>query len=271
MFQNPFSKANNQGTPANNPGNPASTGTPNQTGSIPNKMTNDPTQIQDDPNKKVVNNPGEGNDPLLQFGELWQDDPNNKAADPAENTGYLPKIDPAKLQEMIGKMDFTKSITPEQLAAINAGGEGATKTLLQVMNSVTQQALLTAFTANSKMVEAGLNIASTRFLEKVPTHVKDVITTNALSSSNPIMNDPAFAPVVESIRQRYQERFPKATPSQIENSVNAYFDDMASKMSTAKNKKANPTATNDKLLKTGSPDADWESWLNNEEALQTQQ
>lgn len=212
-----------------------------------------------DPSKNT-----EGNDPLMQFDKLWQDepdDPNNPK--PKKPSTFLPEIDNKKLGEMLGKMDFTKSITPEQLQNINGGGEKATQTLLEVINSATRQALAVAFQSSSRMTERGLSTAQDRFLDRVPDRVKDIMISNGLTNSSVIMKDPAYAPMVDGVRSRFQQRYPKATPAQIEGAVNKYFDDMAVKISGAKSKKDVEPSNQDKLRK-GAGDADWDAWLDTE-------
>src|SRR6266540_2742519 len=60
-------------------------------------------------------------DPMMDFTKLWENplvDPKNPPE--PEETSFLPKFDPAKIAETLGKIDFSKSALPEELAAITA-------------------------------------------------------------------------------------------------------------------------------------------------------
>jgi len=269
VLKNPFSSvpANSLGDPAQR-GNPNPQQTPNSGGKqIPKSgmQPDDQTNIVDDNNLDPNNKNKEGNDPLMQFDKLWENEPEDpKNPKPKEPTSFLPVIDPKKLGEMVGKMDFTKSVTSEQLAKITAGGEDATKVLLDVINNVGRQAVTVAFHSSTRLAEKGISNAQERFFERVPSHVKDVMISNGLSNSSAIMKNPAYAPLVEGVRARFQARYPKASPGQLETAVNRYFTDMAADITGAAKSKDNVELDNVSKLRKGSADADWENWLENE-------
>lgn len=252
VIQNPFSKTTQVQQPQsiNDPANVIAD---------PNKSLNDPNNKVDpnaDPNKKL---PGEGDDPMLDFKGLWEDDVIDPKNPPeVEPTTFLPTIDPVKLQENFNKIDFSKYATPEETAAIVAGGEGAAKAHSSVLNKSMRQAMLTMFTASSKMVEAGLTTAQERFLKKVPSHVKDILVEGNLTKSSKLMSNPAFAPLIESTRQRYQEKFPKATADQISSATERYMQEFV-KAASAKDDTEEPD--NAAQLQKGAPTADWEKWI----------
>lgn len=252
VIQNPFMKTTQQ--PQNK-----SINDPTNKVADPNASINDPQNKVDpnpDLNKKI---PGEGDDPMLAFDKLWEDDPVDPKNPPeVEPTTFLPTIDPAKLQENFNKIDFSKYASPEETAAIIAGGEGAAKAHASILNKSMRQAMLTMFTASSKMVEAGLATAQDRFFKKVPSHVKDILVEGNLTKSSKLMSNPAFAPMIEGARQRYQEKFPKATADQISNAVERYLQEFV-KQATVKDETDKPT--NVEKLKKGDGSADWEDWI----------
>jgi len=252
VIQNPFMKTTQQ--PQNK-----SVNDPANVIADSNKALNDPANKTDpnaDPNKKAED---KGDDPMLDFKGLWEDDPVDPNNPPeVEPTTFLPTIDPVKLQENFNKIDFSKYASPEETAAIIAGGEGAAKAHSSILNKSMRQAMLTMFTASSKMVEAGLTTAQERFLKKVPGHVKNVLVEGNLTKSSKLMSNPAFAPMIEGARQRYQEKFPKATADQISNAVERYLQEFV-KQATVKDETGEPTNT--EKLKKGDGSADWEDWI----------
>jgi len=272
LVGNPFS-----GTNVKDPGVPGNTSTPQPPappGSRQSDNTNDQNnrsalvpgddeEIVDGKIQKKKGNTGLGDELSPTSDKLWENEPRDpNAPDPDEDSGYLPKIKPEDLQKRIGQIDFKKAIKPEQIEALKAGGDGAVAAQMDILNTVGQQIMLTAFTATQNMIERGLTTAEGKFLGKVPNHVKDIMIEDGLTSSNKIMKDARFAPQVEAVRRRFQQKFPKATPKAIENAVNAHFDEMV-KLATAK-PTTNPddeSLENDKALKMGSPTADWENWF----------
>src|SRR6266571_3733665 len=255
VIQNPFSSV-----PAANPRGGQSQPQPIANDDPKNQNKNNSGVIPG--NEEIIDDPtkaSKGDDPMLDFSKLWENEPIDPKNPPQpEETNFLPKIDPAKLGEIVGKMDFSKYATPEELTAITAGGEGATKAHFSVLNKTLRQALLTSFNVSHKLVESGLTNAEGRFLRKVPGHVKDIIVESDLTAGDPIMSNPAFAPIIESTRQRFQEKFPKATPAQISNAVKKYIQNF---VETATKKSATVETDNATKLNKGATDADWEKWI----------
>jgi hypothetical protein len=203
-----------------------------------------------------------GDDQLGDFKDLWQPDTNADGT-PKTNTqtSFLPALDPTKLNEALGKFDVSKLITPEDSQAMIAGGQGAVTATVNVINKALRQSMATMYTANHRTMESAFTGAETRFLGKVPNSVKDVMTSDALTSSNAIMKNPAYAPMVNAVRQQFQDKYPKANPSEISSAVNKYFERMAGDL-TKKEPNAGEIATSEaQKRKTGAPDANFEDWF----------
>lgn len=278
LFENPFATASVTTRPVNSDASIGNQPQPKEDPNNPNFDPNNPnrqTQQQIPPGGDTTTG-GQGNDtttgstgrdPLTDFAKLWDDAPPDPKAPPKQDT-YLPVIDPKQLGEYFNTLDFTKSVTPEDLAAVTAGGESAAKALPQILNKSLRQAGLTLFTASRKMIEQALGTANERFSGNVPNLVRDVMTKDGLTSSNPMMQNPAYAPVVDAVRQRFQQQYPKATPSQIESAVNQYFDKWMEDMGKAKETKdaqdpARIQQQQETLRRQGSPEADFEKWFEN--------
>lgn len=247
LLRNPFtSKAKEQ------PAAPA-TDFSNKSGSVPAKG-----------GEGVQLDKGQQDDPLMKFEELWQ--PNlDKAGKPIPSTkkgpkAYMPNLDPKKMGEFVSRMDFTKHVKPEQLAAISKGGDEALPHLMELLNSVGRQSFAHAFTGLQRMSEAGIQAAIADARSEIPNFVADQMLESGLESSNPLMKHPAFQPLVKNVREQYRQKFPKASPAELTNAVNAYFENLHAEMTGTKNK-AKPQDTNQDLLKAGSPDADWGDWF----------
>jgi hypothetical protein len=278
LFQNPFTSGNQQTQqPANdnqqvNNANQQFTQNPNanpqgqQNFIIPN---NEPPQGNTQNNNQQTGNTlnpqanPKGQDPLSDFTKLWENDvvdPNNPQ--PGQVSTYLPNLDPAKLNQMVGQLDFTRNITPEQKAALAGGGENAVQAMMDVVNMATRSAFLMGFQGTHKMVETGLGNAKNAFVGEIPNYVKEQMSIDGLTTSNPIMSDPAYGKLVDDVRRQIQVKNPKATPTQVQQAVNRYFDDMVGTLTKAKSQNTQQDGNqNDLKLKQGAADADWEGWF----------
>jgi hypothetical protein len=283
MFRNPFSNPKNEGfrvDPSGNtqdlnpqnkqPGNKQQQTKGGGGGSIndPQNFGMDDQQQQDDndnPTNKTNKTVVDGDDPSANLASLW-DDPPDDPANPKkpEPTTYLPALDPKKLNDILGKLDFTRSVKKETWDKVKAGGDDAIVALGEILNGSLRQALAVGFNASSRLVETGLSSAKDRFTGSISDHVKDVMIGSNLSESNPFVSDPAFAPVVDSVRQRLQNKYPKATPKQIEQATNKYFDNMYETGAKARQSKQTQTEDNSQKLRKGDAGADFEAWLNDE-------
>ena len=240
-----------------------------QSGTIPNKQQQtQQTQQTDDPNKTTAKT-GEGDDPMLQFESLWQPntDKDGKVI-PSKNSqqsSYLPQLDPKKFGDMVEKMDFTRHITKEERAALVGGGEGAVEAMLSVMNKSHRQNFINSISAMSRLVENGFSGAQGRFADMIPDHVRNLMAEDSLNASSGIMRNPAFAPLVRGVKNQFLDKYPKATPSQINTAVEAYFENMYQEMHAGKTQKQTPTRRdNTDKLKTGDQDADFMQWIESE-------
>lgn len=283
MLANPFASAPSQGTGMFGAANtnqqaPAPTQQTNAVQQQPNTNQNfngGPNNNQQPQNnnnqtpqlgpdgKPIAQTTGEEDDSILKLDGLWENETNADGTpkQPANDDGYLPKVDPGKFKEALSKLDFTKNITPEITAAINAGGDGAWPAVQQMLNSSLREVVAMNFSTAQKLFESGIGTAKDRFNKDVDGRVKSVMVDNALTSSNPIMRDPAFTPIVDAIKTQFQTKYPKATPAQIEAGVNNYFNSAVDKITASRNKKNEVTEDNTTLLKTGSPDAEWDEWI----------
>lgn len=274
LWNNPFAKADKgNAAPAQQQNNNAP-----QNGQQPNQNTNPNNSNFSSnqssgviPNKDGTTNNGgqgdQGDDPMAKFAELWQPD-KDKDGNPItpqnnQPTSYLPPVDPQKFAGILEKMDFTKNITPEDRTALAAGGEGATQAMMNILNKTHRHSFATMFQAMTRMVEGGFANAQDRFSQNVPDVVRDYMTDDSLmSSNNSLMKNPAFEPMVKSVKAQYLKKFPKATPSEVNTAVNQYFDFMAGELTKSKEKQnAAAKPTNQDKLRQGSQDADFMSWI----------
>lgn len=217
QMQQPNQNQNqNQNAGAGQPGNippnsnldPASTpgGAPN--GVVPNNVNPNPA----DPNASQLDN----------FNTLWQ--PNTDA--PTEPQPLI-NVDPKSLAEAASKTNFVKMISPEQMQAIAAGGEGAVQAFAQAMNKVAQGVYAQSAFATTKIVEQAVAKAQERFTSEIPNHVKKLQVSESLRNENPALNHPAASPILGAIESQLTVKHPNASSTEITNMARQYLEQFA--------------------------------------------
>jgi hypothetical protein len=191
--------------------------------------------------------------PLDNFADLWKTDTNNTGS--VTNKPMF-NVDPAKLAEAAKKMNLASSVTPEQLQAIQAGGEGAAAAFQQAMESVASNVMVHAATASAAMVEQAVAKAQADFASQVPGLIKKANINNELLGENPALSHPAAQPLVEAIQRQVLQKFPNATPVELREQVNNYFNSFA-EVITAPRTKAAATKT----AKAGRGEQNWDAFL----------
>lgn len=210
--------ANQQGGAAANPTVPSDT-------TVPTQVT-----------AGVDGKPAAAASPMDKFKDLWETDANSQ-----QQQEPLLKSDPQALMQAAQSVDFLKVITPELQAKIQAGGAEGMQAMTQAMNEVARMTFAQSAHATSSIVEQALAKQQERFKEMLPTLIKQHQANDTLRSSNPLMNDPAMAPMVEALQSQFSRKFPQATVAEINNYVNEYLNGAADKISGLR---PQPTNTN---------------------------
>jgi len=216
-FPNPFAMFTNNDTPAATPA-PDATPTPPNQGGIPAKPEVPAATATDGTatNGVVPGEPvtpaaaPESDSPLAEFANVWDTVPSDGKDDSAPM-----QIDPTKLQEAVLKADFSKQITPEILAKIAEGGEGAVQATMQAMNSVGQQVMMQSTLATNKMIDQAVAKAVTTQQSKIPELLAKQNLSNSLKDANPVFNDPAVKPVIDAVANQLQSKFPQASTTEL--------------------------------------------------------
>lgn len=163
--------------------------------------------------------------PMDNYKDLWQTDPNAKT-----DTPFTFNSDPTKLLETAKTVDFKKVITPEVMAKISGGGADAQQALMEAMNNMSQLSFAQSSHAAAKITESALQQQEARFKEMLPGLIKQFNSADNLRSTNPLMNDPAMAPMVEALQTQFSRKYPQATSDQITAHVNDYLNGAADKI-----------------------------------------
>lgn len=159
--------------------------------------------------------------PLDAFKSMWETDPNAKPVTP--EPGMFANVTPEKLQEAARKNDFSKVATPELLAAINAGGEGATAAMVTMMQGMSQKSFGDSAFATTKIVEQALAAQQEKFMAALPGLMKNQNVSENLRNTNPIFNHPAASPMLEVMKSQILQKHPNATAAEVTSMAQDYL------------------------------------------------
>lgn len=192
-------------------------GTASSSQTAPNGIVPSPDQAL---NVGQNGTPAAAASPLDTFKDVWQTPTNSQ---PAQTASMFGAVDPQKLMESAGKIDFAKAATPEQLALINGGGQQAMETMMQVMNKVAQTVYAQSAFATTKIVDQALTRAQESYDARLPSLVKKFSVNENLQTENPLLSNPALTPLVSALSDQLVRKNPNATSAEIQQQVNDYF------------------------------------------------
>ena len=161
--------------------------------------------------------------PLDKHAKIWETPDTPKDSEPQ---GLFANVDPNKVMESARKVDFSKSLTPELLAKIQAGGQEATAALAQSLNSVAQTVYAQSAMATTKIVEQALEKQQAQFNAQLPQMFKSLSANEGLMASNPLLSNPAVQPLVGALREQLIRKNPNATSAEIQQQVGDYFSSL---------------------------------------------
>lgn len=201
------------GAPAAQPTPPGAT----PPGNIPaNAGATDPNNPQVPPQE--VTPPS----PMADFADLWKP---SETTQETTQQGFLGNVDPQKVMEAAARTDFSKAIDKDTLARINAGGADAMTAMMESMNKVAQHVFAQSAMSTTKIVEAALAKAETKFQADLPGQVKRLSVTENMRNENPIFSNPAVAPIIAAVEFQLQQKNPTASASEITKMAKQYVED----------------------------------------------
>lgn len=181
--------------------------------------------VQDNPTIPKGTEPGANPNPQTQatqsptdnFSDLW----NTSNQQPNQAPDF--KLNPEQLQQVTGKMDFTRNLNREDLAAIAQGGDAAVTALGNILNGFGRELFGASAQFSSHMTENGYKSASQIIDQGLPGLVRSQMTEQHLYTSNPKLKDPALQPLVGAMQSQFSAKYPNASPQEITDMVSKYF------------------------------------------------
>lgn len=170
--------------------------------------------------------------PLDQFKSIWEPAPASQGVDGTLPGNIFAGASLDKMIEASRNVDFAKSIPPEMLAKITSGGADAATALQAVLNDMNQRAYAQSSFAATQIVERALAKFNEGLDTRLPSQIKKHQVSQTIRESNPALNHPAAAPIMEALQAQMAVKFPNASVNEIR--------DMAGQYLTAFNTAATP-------------------------------
>jgi hypothetical protein len=166
--------------------------------------------------------------PMDSWKDLWQPvDTSKDGPDTTLPENLFAGVDPAKMLEAARKVDFAKSIPPEVLVKIAAGGPQAQEAFVTAMNDIGQRAYAQSSFASTKMIEAALKKYQEGVEKRLPSTIRAHSIADTIKQNNPAFSNPAAAPIVEALQSQLTVKFPNATATEINDMAKQYLTQFA--------------------------------------------
>lgn len=166
-------------------------------------------------------------DPLADFSKVWEAPVKPEGAAPDFDPGNIFNMNQESMQKALATVDFAGAISEDQLAVIQGGGADAVKALGAMLNNTARQTMAAATQASAKMIETALTGAQGSLDGKISSQVRQQQVNSHLQDTNPLLNHPAAAPMVNALTSQLTQQFPKASPAEIGQKVQEYMNGMA--------------------------------------------
>lgn len=153
-----------------------------------------------------------GKSGLDVFSDLFQTDPNAPKPEPGQP---LFNVSKEKMMESARKQDFKESVTAEQAAAIAAGGPEAVHTLMEIINTVSQNVYAQSAFTTTKLIENALDRSKFAKTDDIDSRIRSSSVSNSLREENPLFSNPAVAPMLDMVKSQMLVKFPQATTAEI--------------------------------------------------------
>lgn len=188
-------------------------------------IQNNPTvpTSQNSPDQKPTPENPNPESPVANFAELWKMEPTQ------QNQAPNFRIDPQQLSKVTSSMNFAKSVSRDDLAKVAQGGEEAVGAMVNILNQVGRDIFGMGAQFSSHMTEQGYNTAQTALNTGIPNLVKKQVIQNELFQANPKLKEPALQPLVMAIQSQITQKYPNATPQEINGMVDQYFTEVVGK------------------------------------------
>lgn len=200
--------------------------------------------------------PGTGSS-LDNFKDFWQTPTTadgKPVAQPPNPAQPIFNFDPTKVSTAAKGLDFTKDVNPETLAKVVAGGQEAVPALLELLNSVQQNAYTAMMLQTGSLFNQGIAKHSETLMTTLPTQIRQQ-QLQQLPTANPVLNHPTAQPLVNALRTIAFNNNPNASPADIAAKVDAMLTNFATELS------ASTQGVPQQQAAAAAAEPDWMTWM----------
>lgn len=190
------------------------------------------------------------------FETLWQNDEKEQ-----KPQGLNFNLDPNQLAEIAGKIDYSQAITPEIRQRLSMGGEDAVAATMEALNLVSRMNYQQNAMATTKLIEAAVKTTEASMESKIQKVIKSMGLEENITSSNPALQSPAFAPIVKAAKEQIIAKYPNASQQELNRMLNQYLAKAGEAFNPELTKKANAPAGYSNTIETMQQEQDWSAWL----------
>lgn len=163
--------------------------------------------------------------PLAEFADIWNTPVQEGGVPPSLDDPYL-RIDEAKVQELVNGMNFAQP-TPQQQELFAKAMQGDVNAFAEILNGVAREVYFQAALNAAQVSERVARIGVERLRDNIPKQVRSISSSETLYKTNPLLNNPALRPMVNAVQSQFQLKHPTASPSELAEMTNKYFQDSA--------------------------------------------
>lgn len=161
--------------------------------------------------------------PLDQFKDLWETPTASNQIDTTMPGNIFQGATQDKMLTAARSVDFAKTIPPEMLAKVTAGGPDAAAALVAILNDVSQRAYAQSSFAATQIAETALKRYNEGLDSRLPTKIRSHQTAQTIRESNPALQHPAAAPILEAMQSQLAVKYPTATVSELNQMATQYL------------------------------------------------
>lgn len=170
-------------------------------------------------------NNGQGRSPLDKFNGIF---------DPTQREGYDPEKGKKKQFDILSsgrdnfksvadKMDFSTVFTPENMAAIEGGGAGATKALQEMFNNFGRHLYTEMMTGSTGITKRALESRDGNMTQKMKEMMRTENANYQLTALHDGLNNPNVSPLLTGLQSQMAEMFPQYSPDELNTATVEYI------------------------------------------------
>lgn len=223
-----------------------------------NTIPNDNTIKSDGTGPTAIPKAAEGEkSPMEKYADLFKVDPNAKGPE-----SPVPNLtpDPAKLADAVKNLDLTSGINKELLTKATSGDQAA---MMEVIKQSGQAAVAQTSAVTARIVENALNALNKNYEERIIPDILRKNNANLALADNPILSNPALAPLFEGMKGQFLAKYPDAKPEELNKMTTEYLEGALGLAASLSGKKMVSLDTDNagNAIPKGKKDVDWEKLL----------